>query len=153
MEHIPTADEIAEITDDRDRYRAALEKISGRWERNHQSWRPRSSTIEHPGRPWADGFHTALATVHEEATAALDPDAHREYRKTLDVGNGTDREWFEQTGNCGGCGNVANRCDCPPSDPCGCGPHELEPWPRKCYTCKGSGELPKPTWWDEEGRP
>jgi len=152
MDRILTADEIAEISDERDRYRAALEKIVGRWQRNHESWRP-GGRPDGPGKSWADGFHTGLATVHEEATAALDPDGHRVTREQLRAARGTDREWFEATVNCGGCGYVASRCDCAPSDPCGCGPHDLEPWPRKCWACKGSGETPKPAWWDEEGRP
>lgn len=149
---LPADDEIADISDDTERYKVALEKISNRWLRNHQQWRS-GSHRDRPGQSWSDGFHTALATVRGEAEAALNPEQHRADQAIIRAGGGTDQEWFEATGNCGGCGNIASRCDCPPSDPCGCGPHELEPWPRACQFCKGSGEHPKPPWWDEERRP
>lgn len=34
--------------------------------------------------------------------------------------NGTDASWFEETGMCGHCGAVPDKCDCTDDDPCGC---------------------------------
>lgn len=153
-----SADEIARIVDERDRYRAALEKILDRHQRRSESWRMPNEEqwAQHgPGsRHWSDGFITGLATVCEEARAALTPDEHFAHQEQWRAAShASEVEWFQLTGCCGRCGNLAARCDCPPSDPCACGPHELEPWPRVCSRCDGTGELPRPAWWDAEGRP
>lgn len=121
---------------DVDRYRDALEKITRRWLNSHESYRSdRNWPTEH-AKNWHDGFVTGLATASIIAREALDPEGTAAYDDAM---GGTDREWFELTGNCGHCGNPAEDCWCTDDDPCECGPHELRTQDIECVHCKGTG--------------
>jgi hypothetical protein len=129
----PPADE-SEV----ERLRRGLRRIMERHD-NYDSCGNRSNLPE-TGKAWGDGYVTALATVSLIAREFLDPE---EWAKSEDHWRGasmdTDREWFDRTGHCGHCGNLAAYCRCTPDDPCGCGPHELATEPPPCHWCKGTG--------------
>lgn len=115
-----------------DRLRTALQAIVDESDRLHHEYRPECYPTE-DAASWHAGYTCATAHWSLIATAALDPiewEAHQEqwHAAALD----SDREWFARTGCCGHCGNVARSCACTPADPCGCGPHEVDPWPREC---------------------
>lgn len=121
----------------------ALRKILDRRQRQSDSYR---SGVEYPteySRAWHDGYTTAMAECSLLASEALDPAGWAEHEHVWKVSSyGTDREWFELTGNCGHCGMAAEDCACTDDDPCQCGPHpERRTWPRDCFNCKGTGKI------------
>lgn len=137
---------LVEMQQERDEARAevvrlgkALEAIHQKWKSTHDAWHPDTKYASDAADSWHQGYVTALATTSIMARQALDPDAEDEWGKDVEAARGTDRMWFERTGNCGHCGLIAEDCDCRPDDPCGCGPHELRTVPRPCWRCKGSG--------------
>lgn len=121
------------------RLRAALEKIRDKSRRSHDSWYPGRKFPTEYAEAWHNGFVSALASCSLIAGEALDPAAYAEEDETWLAAQGTDREWFDRTGNCGHCGNLAEDCSCTPADPCDCGPHEPRTWPKTCYRCAGTG--------------
>jgi len=89
---------------------------------------------------WSDGYITALATCSLIAREHLDPVAWAEHEAEMQAASfATDREWFERTGRCGHCGDLAGYCACTEEDPCGCGPHEPATEDLPCSWCQGSG--------------
>lgn len=128
--------------EERDRLRAGLEKVQERHSLAETGYgRHPTEAAKH----WHDGLITALATCSLIAREHLDPVAWAEYEAQSETAaHGSDQEWFDQTGNCGHCGNVAAYCCCTPDDPCGCGPHELSTEPLQCSWCKGSGIAIRP---------
>lgn len=127
---------------ERDRYKAALERILEKRRREEEFWHPGVQFPTEHAKDWHDGYVTALATVSLIAREALDPEAWAEDEEDQRIAShGSDREWFERTGMCGHCGNVPEDCQCTPNDPCGCGPHELRTEPTPCWRCGGTGEV------------
>ncbi len=126
-----------------ERLRAGMERILEKRRLQSDTWRSDPRPQGHPGRSWHDGYTTAMAEVALIAMEAMDPEGWAEHEKQWKLGShGTDREWFEATGNCGHCGNMAEDCLCSDADPCGCGPHpERRTWPRPCGWCRGTGEV------------
>lgn len=124
------------------RLRAALQRIRDDSHRQHAEYEPDQRGATDLGKSWHDGYCTATSHYSLLAFEALDPAAYAEHeQRCVGACQDSDREWFARTGNCGHCGNIAERCDCTPDDPCGCGPHEVKPWPRECWVCRGSGRL------------
>lgn len=124
-----------------ERLRAALEKIADKSRRANESWYPGREFPTDAARHWHDGHVTALSSCAIIAHEALSPEQTQETDDTWLAASGTDREWFDRTGNCGHCGNVAEDCVCTDDDPCGCGPHEPRTWPKVCYRCDGTGQV------------
>jgi hypothetical protein len=123
--------------------RAGFERILERRRRQSDTWR---SGVEYPseyGKGWHDGYTTAMAECALIAMKALDPEGFAEDEDRWSIASyGTDREWFEKTGCCGHCGNLAEDCVCTDDDPCECGPHlERRTWPRDCGWCDGTGKV------------
>lgn len=128
---------------ERDRYRAALERIAASRRAQSDSYRPGHEYPNDYGRGWHDGYTTAMASCSLIVSEALDPEGWAEHEALSKLGSfGTDREWFERTGCCGHCGQPAEDCCCTDDDPCACGPHpEKRSWPRDCSWCNGSGKV------------
>ena len=128
------------MTDELERLRAAAQTVLDRSHREMNTWRP---SEEPPGysRSWRDGFITCLSTISLEMRRALDPELMAKRDEDSQIASwGTDQEWFDRTGNCGHCGNVAEDCVCTVDDPCQCGPHpDARTWPRPCGWCEGTG--------------
>lgn len=125
---------LREAADEIERLQAGLRKIRQKRERYispHDAGTPASE--------WSNGYGTALATVSLLVSEHLEPDDWAEHEADMAASGGTDREWFERTGNCGRCGNPAGYCGCTPDDPCGCGPHERATEDLACSWCKGTG--------------
>jgi hypothetical protein len=122
------------------RLRAALQKIVDESTRRHAEYEPDGRGLTDLGKSWRDGYSTATAHWSLVATEALDPVEWAAHEELWLAGScDSDREWFARTGNCGHCGDPPRRCSCTPDDPCGCGPHQVDPWPRTCWVCSGSG--------------
>lgn len=128
---------VGELLEENKRLRVGLKKVQ---ERHSLADDWRSGHRTEAGKHWHDGYITALATCSLIASEHLDPVAWAESEDEQRIAvAGTDREWFEQTGNCGHCGNVGAYCVCTTDDPCGCGPHELATEPMPCGWCNGTG--------------
>lgn len=126
-----------------ERLREAADRVLEKRRLETSTWRPDPRPADHVGRGWRDGYITAMAEVTLILQRALDPDGMAEHVEQWQVASyGSDREWFDLTGNCGHCGNYAEDCLCTDDDPCECGPHlEKRTWPRDCGWCKGTGKV------------
>lgn len=134
----PVVSESPQIQTVEERLRRGLELIMERHKLRENDYGDRYPTEY--SRAWSDGYITALATCSLIAQEYLDPVAWAEHQEEWELGShGTDQEWFERTGHCGHCGNVAAYCACTSDDSCGCGPHELATEPLPCWRCNGTG--------------
>lgn len=123
------------------RLRAALQSIVNQSERASNAWEPHVYPTE-ASKTWHEGYVTATAHFSLVAREALDPATwEADNGHMMLASHGSDREWFELTGNCGACGMPADWCTCTVDRPCGCGPHETAPWPRDCWRCAGTGKI------------
>lgn len=130
------------ITEERDRYKAALERIQAKRRSEEEFWHQDRHFPTEASKNWHDGHITAMATISLICSEALDPVEWAEHQEQWSLAShGTDREWFERTGMCGHCGNPGDECLCTPADPCGCGPHDLRTDPIPCIRCKGAGVI------------
>lgn len=138
-----SGDRVTFLLDENDRLRKALERIQERSTRSSDSWRADRTYPTESAHEWHNGYVTCLSTHYLIAFEALDPAGWANHEEESGIASwGTDREWFERTGNCGHCGNPAEDCVCTPADPCGCGPHEVRTEARPCGWCKGTGLIP-----------
>lgn len=99
------------------RYRECLEELEA-WH-GQNPWRPDRQWPTEAAKHWHDGHITALASVAIRCRKALDPDHAAAIDETWRIGcQGSDAEWYHHTGHCGGCGLVADCCEC--DGECGC---------------------------------
>lgn len=121
-----------------DRLRKGLQAIEAHYK---QALYPQSGGTEY-SKAWHDGYVTALATcslIASEHLVSADEWTSDHTEQNGLAAYGTDKQWFEKTGYCGHCGNLAGYCQCTPTDPCGCGPHEKSMDPLRCWVCAGTG--------------
>lgn len=101
-----------------DRLESALRDIAADHKRQTDTWHHRGGRTDSAQR-WHDGYVTACASHSIKARAALDPDAAAEDEQSMRLAaEGTDAEWYEETGHCGSCGDVGTNCGC--DGKCGC---------------------------------
>lgn len=112
------ADRLRAVEAERDRMAEGLRTIAAEHEKQTAYWHHRDHPSESASR-WHDGYISACASHAIAAKKYLDPEGAADDDRRWRIGaNGSDVEWYRETGHCGHCGVVAAGCEC--AGECGC---------------------------------